>query len=284
VRFPGRAPEPIRPRFLAVSPGFFATMQIPLVSGREFTAQDIVAGLPTAVIVNQAFVRQFFRGEDALGKRLERMVDDDGNYDAQDIVGVVRDAKYNNLREAFAPTIYQPAGGVGSTVEVRTTGNPLAIAAALRQGIERVDASLRVTGITLENRRASTRPCCRSGCWRCWGASLRGSGGAGCGGPQRRAQLRGGAATREIGIRVALSATVASVIRVMAGDVAVTVAIGFVGGLAGGLALARSLGSLLFEVKPSDFGSVALPLASLLLASAAMRAARVDPMEALMYE
>jgi predicted permease len=290
VRFPGRAPEPIRPRFLAVSPGFFATMQIPLLSGREFAAGDIVAGAPTAVIVNQTFARQFFPGEDALGKRFERMVDDNGNYGAQEIVGVVRDTKYNNLREAAAPTIYQPAGGVGSTVEVRTAGSPLAMAAALRQEIERVDASLRVTGMTLQSTRIDQtilqeRMLALLGGFFALVAVVLAA--VGLHGVLSYAV---GRRTKEIGIRVALGAPVASVIRVVAGDVAVAVAIGVAGGLAGGLALARLLASLLFEVKPSDFGSIALPLASLLLASAvaaippAMRAARVDPMEALRYE
>jgi putative ABC transport system permease protein len=290
VRFPGRAPEPIRPRFLAVSPGFFATMQIPLVSGREFTAQDITPGVPTAVIVNQAFARQFFPGEDALGKRFERMVDDDANYGAQEIVGVVRDSKYTNLRETSAPTIYQPAGGVGSTVEVRTAGNPLAVAAALRQEIERVDPSLRVTGMTLESTRIDEtilqeRMLALLGGFFALVAVVLAA--VGLHGVLSYAVVR---RTKEIGIRVALGAPVSSVIRMVTGDVAVAVAIGVAGGLAGGFALARSLASLLFEVKPSDFGSVALPLASLLLASAvaaippAMRAAKVDPVMALRYE
>ena len=290
VRFPGRAAEPVRPRFLAVSPGFFATMQIPLLSGREFAAQDITAGVPTAVIVNQNCARQFFPGEDALGKRFERMVDDDMNYGAQEIVGVVRDSKYNNLREAAAPTVYQPAGGVGSTVEVRTAGNPLAIAAALREEIERVDASLRVTGMTLESTRIDEtilqeRMLALLGGFFALVAVVLAA--VGLHGVLSYSVVR---RTREIGIRLALGAPVGSVIRTVTGDVAVTVAIGVAGGLAGGFALARSLASLLFEVKPSDFASVAWPLASLLLVSVAaaippaMRAAKVDPMEALRYE
>jgi predicted permease len=290
VRFPGRGPERIRPQFLAVSPGFFATMQIPLLSGREFTARDITVEVPTAVIVNETFARQFFPGEEALGKRFERMVDDNANYGAQEIVAVVRDTKYNNLREAAVPTIYQPAGGVGTAVEVRTIGNPLAMVAALRQEIQRVGPSLRVTGVTLQSTQIDETIlqermlALLAGFFGLVAVVLAA---VGLYGVLSYAVVR---RTKEIGIRVALGASLAAVIRMVTGDIAVTVAVGVAGGLAGGLALARLAASLLFEVKPSDFASVALPLVSLLLASAAaaippaLRAARVDPVEALRYE
>ena len=93
--------------------------------------------------------------------------------------------------------------------------------------------------------------------------------------------------TREIGVRVALGAPLWSVVRTVTADIATTVAMGLAAGLAGGFALARLVVSTLFEVKPSDFGSVALPLLCLLLACAAsalppaLRAARTDPVEAL---
>ena len=96
--------------------------------------------------------------------------------------------------------------------------------------------------------------------------------------------------TREIGIRMALGAPFLHLIRTLTGGVAVTVAVGVAAGLAGGLALARLVASLLFEVKPSDFASVASPLACLLLACGlaairpALRAGRVDPVTALRHE
>ena len=175
-------------------------------------------------------------------------------------------------------------------MEVRTAGNPLAIAAALRQEIERVDASLRVTGMTLESTRIDEtilqeRMLALLGGFFALVAVVLAA--VGLHGVLSYAVVR---RTKEIGIRVALGAPVGNVIRTVAGDVAAAVAIGVAGGLAGGLALARPIESLLFEVKASDFGSVAWPLAILLLASAAaaippaMRAAKVDPMEALRYE
>jgi putative ABC transport system permease protein len=96
--------------------------------------------------------------------------------------------------------------------------------------------------------------------------------------------------TKEIGIRMALGSPQLQVIRTVTGDVAVTVVVGIPAGLAGGFASARFVASILFEVKPSDFASIALPLACLLVGAGvaairpALRATRVDPMAALRYE
>ena len=145
IRFAGGGVERTHPHFLTVSPGFFATMQIPVLSGRDFTDPDSEPAVPLAVIVNQSFARQFFPNKEAVGQRFQRMIDDDGNFGDLEIVGVVHDAKYNNLREPDAPAVYQPIRGVGSAVEVRTAENPIPAAPALRKLIQQVDPSLHVS-------------------------------------------------------------------------------------------------------------------------------------------
>jgi predicted permease len=287
VRLAGHSAERTRPQFLPVSPGFFSTMRIPLLSGRDFIAGDTESATPQVAIVNQTFARQFFPGGQAVGERFERMVDDEGNYASQEIVGVVGDAKYNNLRESTAATIYQPAGVVGAAVEVRTRQNPLALAPALRKAIQAVDPSLTVMSVTLQSERIDEtilqeRMLALLGGFFALIAVVLAA--VGMHGVLSYSVVR---RTREIGVRVALGAPFFTVVRMVTADLATTVAVGLAAGLAGGFALARLVASTLFEVKPSDFWSVALPLLCLLLACAAsalppaLRAARVDPVEAL---
>jgi predicted permease len=142
IRFPGREPESLKPRYLEVSPGFFEAMRMRLLDGRDFTARDMPPG-STAVVVNQEFVRQYLAGKNPLGKRFEKTGDDPRPV-PQEIVGVIRDAKYNNLREPNSPTIYGPWRLPAGTLEVRTSGDPLAITPAIRQAIPRFNAGLRV--------------------------------------------------------------------------------------------------------------------------------------------
>jgi len=290
IRFAGGGVERTRPQFLTVSPGFFATMQIPLVSGRDFGDQDSAPPVPVAVIVNRAFARQFFPNREALGQRFQCMIDDDGNFGDLEIVGVVRDARYNNLREPEAPTVYQPIRGVGAVLEVRTAGNPIPMAPALRKEIQQVDASLRVVQVTLQSTHTvetilQERMLALLGGF--FGLVAVVLSAVGLYGVLSYSMVQ---RTREIGIRMALGAPFPHVIRTLTGGVAVTVAVGVAAGLAGGLALARLVASLIFEVKPSDFASFASPLVCLALACGlaairpALRASRVDPATALRHE
>jgi predicted permease len=288
IRFPGREIEEVKPRYLAVSPGFFDTMRIRLLDGRELAARDTEPGA-TAVVVNQTFVRHYFPDENPLGKRFE-MIGDGPHAVAQEVVGVIRDAKYNNLREDAAPTVYEPLRRLNATVEVRAAGDPAAIASTLRDEVQRFNPALRVTDVTLQSTRIDNTLlrerllAILSGFFAVVAVLLAA---VGLYGVLSYAAVR---RTKEIGIRVALGARQPRVVRLVISDMVLAMAMGLVAGMAGGLALARYVATLLFEVKPADFWSLALPLACLLLAFAlaavppAVRVARVVPMVALRYE
>jgi predicted permease len=288
IRFPGQQPEPVKPRYLAVSPGFFATMQIRFLDGRDFMARDTASG-STAVVVNQTFVRQYFSGQNPLGKRFEKTAED-GRSLPQEIVGVVRDTKFNNLREGDGPTVYEAMLGVAGTIEVRAAGNPLLVASPLRQEIQRVDTVLHVTDVVLQSTRINNTLlrerllALLAGFFAIVAVVLAA---IGLYGVLSYSVVR---RTKEIGIRVALGARQLGVVRLVVSDVVLVIAIGLGIGIAGGFALGRFVAAMLFEVKPSDFWSLALPLACFLAASAlaalppAFRAARVDPIVALREE
>ncbi|PYQ01967.1 MAG: hypothetical protein DMF82_17640 [Acidobacteria bacterium] len=289
IRVPGRDVDAVEPHYLAVSPGFFATMGLRLLAGRDFEPRDAEPEAPTAVVVNETFARRCFPGESPLGRHFFRVNRE--KLDDQEIVGLARDAKYFSLREAIPPTVYVPhRDDRGATIELRTTADPAVLVGFLRPEIGRIDAALRVDEVTtqatlVDDTIVSERLLALlSGFFAVVALVLAA---VGLYGVLSYAVAR---RTKEIGIRLALGARSAAVVRLVVGDVALLVASGLAGGVAVGLLLARYLASLLFEVRPSDFWSLALPLSWLLLATAlaalpaAARAVRIDPTVALRYE
>jgi len=281
-----------------ISTGYFAALRIPLLRGRDFDSAD-VAGRPGVILVSESMARQFWPGEDPIGKRLTMTFFPDV---VRQVVGVVGDVKLDGLDQKRPSAIlYMPldqvsapaTGGWNSfpmTLVVRSTTNPTSIVSAASNAVHAVDREIPLRDmITMENLVANSISQPR------FDMLLLGAFGglalllAAIGiysvlsyGVKRRVQ--------EIGIRLALGAGVRDVLRmVLVGGLKPTL-LGVAVGMAGALALGRLLSSLLYSVKPTDpvtFLAVAtLLLASALLASIipAYRATKVDPLVALRYE
>jgi hypothetical protein len=288
MRMPGQSGTEQGPLYLKVAPGFFNTMQIRLLGGRDFAAADLAPDVPS-VIVNQAFARKYFPNGDPLGKRFER--GDDTGWAPQQIVGVVVDAKYNSLRETPSPTVYEPLRWVGAArLAVRTAENPAAIGPLLRQAVAESNPAVRVSMMELESKKIENgilpeRLLALLAAFFVLVAAALAA--VGLYGVLSYLVVR---QTKEIGIRMALGAQRVAVARMVLTDMALMIALGSALGLAAGLALARYVESMLFEVKPSDWTSAALPLAALVAIAAVAalgpltRALRVDPGAALRCE
>lgn len=289
IRIPSHAPEPTGPDYLSVSPGFFQTLRIALLEGREFVPRDTEPENPSSVIVNQSFARLYFPAQSPLGKRFNR-IGDSGPI-PQQIVGLVRDAKYNNVREPAPPTVYVPLrAGRTATLEVRTTSDSLPLLPGLRSRIDQSHPSFRVAGVILQSKLIDNTLLTErllallSAFFATVAVALAA---VGLYGTISYSVVR---RTREIGIRVALGAERWSVVGVVMRDLALMLIAGLVVGVAAGLALGRFIGSLLFEVKPYDAASLLLALLCLLVTGAlaavgpVLRATRVDPAVALREE
>jgi predicted permease len=277
-----------------VAPGFFRTLGIPLLAGREFTAADVPNAQKTAV-VNEAFVKRFIRGREAVGAEME--VGAGKKLDIQ-IVGVVPDAQLGSLREAPKPFYYLPflqpaqlsAPASRAVFLVRTRGDDASLPAAIHQIVNSLDHSLPVTGmdkvqVQIQNSvyrdRAVAVLTSTSGLLALLLASL-GLYGVVAYSVSRR--------TTEIGIRMALGAQRQSIFALILREVVWMIAAGAVIGVIAGLTLTRTLASQLFAVQPTDgavfTGAVAVLFVVALLAGAipTLRAARVDPIRALRYD
>jgi predicted permease len=285
VRVPGTQYDTVEATVAPVSAEFFETMNIPVLSGRTFVRRDIEPNPTSAIIVNQSFATRYFGTDAVVGRTVDTRFGAETESGLHEIIGVVADARYD-LRKPAAPALYIPFRANG-TFAVRATGDTAALAPRLRDSIRTGSPLLRVTTILTQSA-AIDQTLLRerlmallSGYFAVIGLLLAG---VGLYGVLSHSVVQ---RTREIGIRMALGAPQLRVVRTVVGDIGMAALIGAGAGLAGGLYFSRFVQSLLFDVKPLEFWSLALPLATLFVAAAlagvipAIRAARVDPAIAL---
>jgi predicted permease len=290
MRLPGTQYEAIESTMAPVTHGFFETMQIKVLAGRPFVSTDLDPKKPGPVIVNEAFATRYYGRASAVGGTFEARFGEHDDGGIQEVVGVVADTRYD-LRKPAAPTMYIPLRpGRSSSIYVRVTGDAAALGSRLREEVRAAGSVFRVTTVRAQSALVEQTLirerllALLSGFFAAVGLVLAAVG--------LYAVLSYSVAqrTREIGIRVALGARQMGVVRTVLGDASGAALAGAICGLAGGLYLSRFVETLLFEVKPLEFWSLALPLGALLLTAAiavafpALRAARVDPVVALRYE
>jgi putative ABC transport system permease protein len=274
--------------FRIASDGYFDAMRIPIVAGREFTARDR-DGAPPVVMVNQAFVRHFFPGENPLEQRVRW----GRTRPFSEVIGVVGPVHHRGLDAEPRPEIYVPYQQMqyGSmTLAVRTAGEPLAVAGPVKQAVYAIDPAQPITDITTMSElfRGAAAERWFNTLLLCTFAALA----LGLAAIGLYGVLSYSVAQRvpEIGVRMALGAGRSDVFRTIVGDGLRLAAIGVAAGAIGALVLTRLLRNLVFQVSPSD--PAVLAAAALLLlgvaASAALlparRATQVDPMVALRTE
>ena len=284
--------ENMSPNAAVVSPGYFATMGIPFVKGRDFTEQD-TAARPKVVIINETMAHYFFGNKDPLGKKIG--TDDDPKVPPdREIIGVVKDAKYVHISEAPRRHFYAPMAQeerlFDMTLQVRTSGDPEKIGDLVRAQVHDLDANLPLYATTtleiqidnsLVQERLLTWLSTLFGLLATLLASL-GLSGVVAFSVARR--------TREIGIRMALGAQPGDILRNVVSHMAFLVIAGMAVGLAAAYGLSRLLGSMLFEVGSADplafVGACFLLgiVAALAAYLPAQRATQVDPVVALRYE
>jgi len=288
----GQTPPPGEDRRVLVNEvaaNFLDTVGIPILRGRSLSARD-EGHAPKVAVVNQALARRYFGDKDPVGQRFGLGGPETGGQ--IEIVGVARDAKYFTIRGEMPPTVYIPffqESIGGANFAVRTTVEPAAMVALIRQAVREIDNSLPLDVRTLRQQVVGGWAQERlfaglSGFFGLFALLLASIGlyGVMSYGVARR--------TKEIGVRMALGAQGRDVVRLVMRETLLLVALGISIGMASALAATRLIANLLFGLTPTDPLTMALATLLMVFVAAlagflpARRAAHTDPMEALRYE
>ncbi len=289
--------EPHDEQCLGISAGFFATLRIPLIEGRDFRETDVAPDLDEAEhpiagvgIVTEAFARRYFGTGSAVGRQvsMRRSKDIDAPLT---IVGVVADMAYRHVREPMRPIVFVPMNRIGSgTMLVKTAGDPMSLGTAVarlfaREWPEARLRQMRPAMDLIETQMVVERLLARLTSWFAVLALL--LAGIGLYGVVNDSVIQ---RRREIGVRMALGARAPDIVRHVTAGALVLVAVGLALGLGGGVAFGRVIGSLLFQVTPTEFSALVVPFAilagvfTLASLSPSIRAVRTNPTETLRSE
>ncbi|MFZ1975921.1 MAG: ABC transporter permease [Candidatus Acidiferrales bacterium] len=289
---PTRAGEDDECDILTVTPGYFSTLKVPLVSGRLFAATDRLDA-PGVLLVNRAFANRYFPNDDPIGKRIRFTFNAKEPY--RQIVGVVGNVAQDDLAGPPTPAIYFPNEQGPSTYltyMIRTAGDPAAFVGSAQAALHEMDAQLPLIQPETMEHFTNRAPAVFL---RRYPSYLIGSF-AGLALILATIGLYGLISftvvqrTREIGIRMALGAQPRDILELIMRQGIGAALIGVAVGVVAALALTRLMASLLFGVKPTDaltFLSVAAILICVAMAASyipARRAMRTDPLEALRHE
>jgi len=288
VNVPGHSKNPadLQTNFNMISPGYFSTLNQPLLAGRDFNDRDVKKA-PGVAIVNQMFVKQFMPGQNPIGRHARLGLDD------AEIVGLTGNAGYQSLRESRWPLVYLPVKQTmnsGYTLMVRTGLDPHAALPEIERGIRSVDSTLPIydvrllqdsidQGISIERVLSLLSTLfsvlatllCAMGIYGLIAYAV-----------TRR--------TREIGVRFAIGAQKMDVARLFLRESMTLVAAGVLIGIPLALASTRLLESLLFGVTAGDPWTLGFSIAIFMFAGLlatllpVMKAARIEPLQALRYE
>ena len=284
--YAAQAREPLYVRLAEVGPDYLHTLEIPLLAGRDFTAQDTHTSEQVA-IVNQAMASRFWPGQDVIGKRLQVY----GEWHT--IVGLTANTNYDRLGEAPQPFFFLPLSqdyAHSVAIHARVAGDPMAYAGAIEKTVHELNADLPVFDVAPLSSRvqfASTNLRIAAtfvGVFGLLALLLAAVGIYGVVAFTTRQR------THEIGIRVALGADKSEILGLVLKQGLRLTLFGLVGGFTAALGLSRLMSSLLFGIGPHDpltFVGVAALLAVVALMACyipAHRATRVDPMVALRYQ